>query len=239
MAKMFGRGFNVVDEEKKRRELASESRKGKLFRFFFKADEEVEIRFLTEEPVCYSEHTMKTGDNNFTQIPCIGDGCPYCSNNKPQFVASWLIVDTREFEAKVYDENNVDTGKKKMVKDRVKVLVRGMTDAGSLKRLSEKYGLIKRPYTVTKTGSGKNTKWEFDRGEEDPMTQAQIKQYRSQLPEKLREMDFYKILELQVAPEEVEETTKATKEEAREAVASKVQKLEEEPKKLVRKIVRK
>ena len=239
MAKMFGRGYGVVEEEKKRREIAAESRKGKLFRFFFKADEEVPIRFLTEEPVCYSEHTLKSADS-FTQVPCIGDGCPYCATNKPQFVASWLIVDGREFEAKVYDENNVDTGKKKKVKDRIKVLVRGMTDAGSLKRLSEKYGLVKRPYTVTKTGSGKNTKWEFDRGEEEPLTVADINKYREQLPEKLRTMDFYKILELQVTNEVADDTEPApSKEEAREAVASKVQQLEEEPKKLVRKIVRK
>ena len=239
MAKMFGRGFSVVEEEKKRREIAAESRKGKLFRFFFKKDEEVPIRFLTEEPVCYDEHTLRNGEN-FTQVPCIGDGCPYCANNKPQFVASWLIVDGREFEAKVYDENNVDTGKKKLVKDRIKVLVRGMTDAGSLKRLSEKYGLVNRPYTVTKTGSGKNTKWEFDRGEEESLTSAQITKYREQLPEKLRTMDFYKILELQVVNEPAEENTQVSKEEAREVVESRVQKLEEEPaKKLVRKVLKK
>lgn len=224
MAKLFGRGFNVVEEESKRREMAQESRKGKLYRFFFgKNVDEVEIDFLTEEPICYNEHSVKVGEN-FNQIPCIGDGCPYCKEGRPRFVGAWLIVDHSEYQAKVYDENGVDTGKKKTVKDRIKLLVRGTTDASSLKRLSEKYGLTNRPYTVTKTGTGKNTKWDFDRGEPRELSKDYIKQLREQLPEKLRNLDFYKIVELQISDDE-----QSKEEEVKETVANEVQKLEDAP----------
>lgn len=225
---LFGRGFNVIDEENQRRELMQESRKGKLYRFFFGKDvTEANISFLTEEPICYQEHSIKVGDK-FTQATCTGDGCPFCKEGKSRFVASWLIVDHSEYEAKVYDDNNVDTGKKKKVKDRIKVLVRGMTDAASLKRLSEKYGLVARPYAVTKTGTGKNTKWDFDRGEPRELTTKQIKEWREQLPENLRNLDFYKILEMQISPDG-EDDEETTKEDAKEVANQGVQRLEEKP----------
>ena len=225
MAKLFGRGFSVMDERIKEKEMMQESRKGKLYRFFFgKNDNEAEISFLTEEPICFQEHNIKSGET-YMSVTCVGEGCPYCKESKARDVFAWLVVDHRSYEAKVYDENNVDTGKKKTVKDRIKLLVRGMTDAASLKRLSEKYGLTDRPYTVTKTGTGKNTKWDFDRGEPREMTSKRISEYREQLPEKLRSLDFYKIVEMQISPESSEETV--SKEEAREEASKGVQRVEE------------
>jgi hypothetical protein len=226
MAVKFGRGFGKVEEEQKRREIAQESRKGKLFRFFFKKEEEVPIRFLTEVPVTYHEHSIKSGDR-FDQIPCTDDAdCPYCgSGNRPAFVASWLVVDRREFEAKVFDENGQDTGKKKMVRDRLKVLVRGMTDAASLKRLSEKYGLMDRPYTVTKTGTGKNTKWDFDRGEPEAVSAKQLAEWKSQLDKKYDGKDFYEILEMQLVSDG---GSVVSQEEVKKAASAGVQRLEDE-----------
>lgn len=226
MAKLFGRGFGVMEERIKEKEMLQESRKGKLYRFFFgKNVSEAEISFLTEEPICFQEHNIKNGEQ-YLQVTCIGNGCPYCKEGKPRDVFAWLIVDHSSFEAKVYDENGVDTGKKKTVKDRIKLLVRGMTDAASLKRLSEKYRLTDRPYTVTKSGSGKNTKWDFDRGEARELTKKMIDEYREQLPEKIRNMDFYKIVETQISPSEEEPSA----EEAKETASKGVQRLEEESK---------
>ena len=55
------RGFKAVKEEERRRELAREQRRGKLWRVFFPKDAgddyEIPIRFLTDEPICYYEHT--------------------------------------------------------------------------------------------------------------------------------------------------------------------------------------
>src|SRR3712207_9004525 len=57
---------------------------------------EIPIRFLTDEPICFYEHTKRV-NGKITNIPCIGDGCPECeSGDKPRFVGAFLVLDRSE-----------------------------------------------------------------------------------------------------------------------------------------------
>src|SRR3712207_8915743 len=85
---------------------------------------EIPIRFLTDEPICFYEHTKRV-NGKITNIPCIGDGCPECeSGDKPRFVGAFLVLDRTELEYEERDKNGNKTGKKVKGKDRVKLLVR-------------------------------------------------------------------------------------------------------------------
>lgn len=232
---LFKRGFKSVRDEQERREKAKEMRKGRLWRFLISKDdpEDVPLRFLTEEPLCYYEHTIKEG-GKFLNIPCIGDGCPHCEDKKPSYVAAWLVVDGREIEVDEKDSNGNKTGKKKIIKDRIKLLVRGITVAGQLDRLSRKFGLLDKMWYVTRTGSGTDTVWNFDRGDTDELTDKQLKALFAQLPEDLRDLDPMEIVERQIQMEmdlaggnveEEEEESEEEKEKLAKKVKSKVQRL--------------
>ena len=210
---LYKKGFKAVAEENERREKAKEAKKGKLFRFFLKKDDEdIPIRFLTEEPICFWEHTIKEG-SNYSTYPCTGDDCEHCANeDKPRYVSAWLVVDRREFTYKDKD------GKEQTGKDRIKLLVRGMKDAAILERLSKKYGLTNREYTVTRTGEGTATTWNFDRGDNDELSKKQLDALLSQLPEKLKGLSLEDVIIYQIVPDEDEEGTTPDTAEATEEV---------------------
>lgn len=215
MANPFkGRGFSAYREEAARREKIRESKMGKLFRFFIgdKDEEDIEIRFLTDEPILFYEHSVQDG-GRWVNVLCTGDSkCPYCDDgNRPQYKGAFLIVDTREFETDERDKNGEKTGNKVTVKDRVKLLVRGTKDIAKLDRLNNKYGLLDVPYYVTKVGSGNQTSYEFDHGSKDPLSNKQIQKYLSQLPEKYRNMEPIDIVEANLFGDEEEEKKSSKK----------------------------
>jgi hypothetical protein len=236
---LFKRGFNAVKEEEERREKVKELKKGRLFKFYLKdGDEDVPILFLTEEPINYWEHTWDKGKVN---VPCSGDDCEYCKDEerygKARFVSAWLVVDRREFE---YTDQQQ---KKVKGKDRIKLMVRGMTNAAVLEKQSTKYGLTKYSWTVTRTGKDTSTTWLFDRGEPVSLTKKQLEVIYSQLPEGLKGLDPYEIVEKQITGAmELEETNNSVGEEiskeAEEQVLEGVQDIEEdeEPKKITKKV---
>lgn len=194
----FKRGFKAVKEEEQRREQMKELMQGKLWRVFFPkdADEDYEIpvRFLTDEPICYSEHSLKV-NGKFVNAYCEGDGCPHCADgNKPRFVGAFLVIDRTEYSYKNKEGKQVEG------KDRVKLLVRGTQDLAVLDRLNTKYGLTGRDWTIYKTGKDTSTKWNFERGDKDVMTEEEI---QAILPESLRGKDFYDILENEILGNEV------------------------------------
>lgn len=200
------RGFKAVKQEAERREEEKKNRVGKLWRVFFPKDAddefEIPIRFLTDEPICFYEHT-KFINGKVSNHTCTGDGCPHCADgDKPRFVGAFLVIDRTEFEYDERDSNGNKTGKKVQGKDRLKLIVRGQTDLASLDRLNSKYGLLDRDWAVYKTGSGTATKWNFDRGEVEEWTDEEIQNI---LPEKYRGKDFYDILEEQITGESTDE----------------------------------
>ena len=199
------RGFKAVKEEEKRREQLKEQRQGKLWRVFFpkdaKEDFEIPVRFLTDEPVCFYEHTKYT-NGKVLNIPCKGDGCPECKEgDKPRFVGAFLVIDRTEFEYDERDDKGNKTGKKVKGKDRLKLIVRGQQDLAVLDRLNTKYGLLDRDWNVFKTGKDTSTKWNFERGDLDEWTEEEI---QNLIPEKYRGMDFYEIVEQQITGEELD-----------------------------------
>lgn len=199
------RGFDAHVEEEKRREKAREAKRGKLFRFFLKdGDEDVPVRFLTEEPILFYEHDFNQGKEHYT---CTGEGeCEHCADgHRATYRGAWLIVDGRTFEMDEWDAKGNKTGKKKKVKDRIKLFVRGSTDIAKLASQSKKYGLTSRPWFATKTGKDQSTSYVLDRSDaKDPLTKAQIKKLLEQLPEKYRDLydgkedSLYSIVEAQL-----------------------------------------
>jgi hypothetical protein len=221
------RGFKAVKEEEKRREEQKKASQGKLWRIFFPkdADEDFEIpvRFLTEEPVCFYEHSLKV-NGKFINATCTGDGCKHCDDgDKPRFVGAFLVIDRTEFEYDERDAKGNKTGKKAKGKDRLKLLVRGSQDLAQLDKLNSKHGLLDRDWNVYKTGKDTSTKWNFDRGDIDEWDEDEIQDL---LPEKYRGKDFYEIVEEQITgvPEEDSEDD----EDEDDGVQSGVQNIDED-----------
>lgn len=200
----FKSGFQAFDEEAERRKKLYDSMKGKLWRFFLKdGEKDAPIRFLTEEPICFFEHMVKDGAKWINQT-CTGDDCPICAGGeKPQWVGAWLVVDGREYEQKVRKDGK-ETGETKMVKDRIKLLVRGMKDVAKLQSKSQKFGLTSREWFVTRTGTGNTTSWDFERADEAvKLSPKEIDALLQQLPAELRNMKFEDIVMLNVDPDAV------------------------------------
>ena len=175
------RGFNEAKKEQKRIEERRAKAGNSLWRFFLKDEEEdVPLRFLTEEPITFYEHSIQN-NGKWENVTCIGDGCPHCeSGSKSSYKGAWLVVDGREFE---YTDKN---GKKQTGQDQIRLYVRGSTDIGKLDRLSRKWGLTSRPWFANKTGSGTSTSYELDRGDEEELTEKELEIILAKLPEKYR-----------------------------------------------------
>lgn len=214
------RGFDAHKKEDDRRKKEKEDRSGKLWRFFLKDDDEddVPIRFLTEEPILFYEHTIQLPGGKWGNETCVGDGCEICEGgSKPTYKGAWLVVDGREFEIDEKKDGK-PTGKKKIIKDQIRLYVRGSTDIAKLDRLSRKFGLTSRPWFATKTGKDTSTSYELDRGEEDELSVKQITNLLAIAPEKYRnhyngdEEELYQIVEANIF-DDVELGESATEDE--------------------------
>jgi hypothetical protein len=182
------RGFSAHKKEQERREKEKESRTGKLWRFFMKdGEEDIPLRFLTEEPILFYEHTGKGADGKYFNETCDGEDCSHCaSGDKPTYRGAWLVVDGREVEIDEKKDGK-PTGKKKVLTDQVRLYVRGSTDIAKLDRLSRKWGLTTRPWFATKTGQNTSTSYELDRGEPSELSEKEIKNLLSKIPETMRD----------------------------------------------------
>lgn len=184
---LFKKGYNAVREEKQRQDENREKMGKQLWKFFLSKDgEEATVRFLTEEPINFYEHTIKSvrnGKERYDSVICTHDlgECSLCdSGDKPSFKGAFLIYDKRPYE---YTDKN---GKKQTGKGQLRLYVQGARVLSQLDRLSERYGLTNRDYIITRSGSGTSTTYMFDRGDDvSKLTEAEI---TNMLPEKLREM---------------------------------------------------
>jgi hypothetical protein len=198
------RGFDAHKEEAERRKKEAESRQGKLWRYFLKdGEEDVPLRFLTEEPILFYEHNIKTPDGKYATITCTGDDCEECEKGKPSYKGAWLVVDGRSVTVDEKKDGK-PTGKKKELTDQVRLYVRGSTDIAKLDRLSRKFGLTSRPWFATKTGSGTSTSYELDRGEPAELSTKQIENLLAKVPEEMKnhydgtEESLYDIVEFNI-----------------------------------------
>lgn len=222
---MFSRGYEVAREEEKRQAENRERAGKRLYNFFLKGDkEEATVLFLTEEPINFYAHNVKTfreGKERFDTFACVGDGCTLCEDNKPQFKACWLIYDTRPYEGK--DQN----GKSVTREGTLRLYIVGTRIFGQLDRMHDRYGLTKYLYNIIRLGTGQtNTSYAIERG--DPVRKLTPDRIKNLLPDKLRDMydgtmdSLYKIVEEQIqmmAPDykgDGDESETASKEDAAE-----------------------
>jgi len=186
VANLFKRGYAAVREEKQRQDENREKAGKQLYRFFLSKDgDEAQLRFLTEEPINFDEHTLKVikgGKERFESAICTANlgNCTYCDDgDKPSFRGAFLVYDKRPYE---YTDKD---GKKKSSKGSIRLYVQGARVLSQLDRLSERYGLTTRDYIVTRSGNGQQTSYMFDRTDEvSKLTPEEIK---NMLPEKLRD----------------------------------------------------
>lgn len=202
---LFQRGYSVAREEKKRQDEAREQSGKRLFNLFLKDDgDEAQVRFLTEEPINFYAHTIKSsrnGSDRFDTFVCTqDDDCPYCAEgDRPSYKGAYLVFDRRTVEIK-----DKQTGKKKKIHGQLRLYIQGMRVIGQLDRLSNRYGLTKCDYTIARVGKGQNTTYTFDR-EADENEKLTKKEIENLLPEKLRDMydgtmeSLYNIVEEQIA----------------------------------------
>lgn len=184
---LFKKGYTAVREEKKRQDENRAKMGKQLWRFFLSGDgDEATVRFLTEEPINFYEHTVKSmrnGKEHYENVICTKDigGCPLCDGgDRPSFKGAFLIYDKRPYE--YTDKDN----KKKKGQGQVRLYIQGARVLSQLDRLSERYGLTNRDYIISRTGSGTSTTYMFDRTDDiGKLTEAEI---TNMLPEKLREM---------------------------------------------------
>ena len=172
---LFNRGYEKANKEIDKIEQERKKREGRLWRLFLKRDgDEVDIRFLTEEPISFYEHTVKKG-NKFENIICTGEDCPLCEDDNPSFKGAYLVWDYTEY---------TDRNKKKH-KGQLRLYVGGSRIVTQLERLSEKYGLTNRDWTVIRNGDGTATTYTFDRGDEYKLTRKEIE---NMLPDNYKEI---------------------------------------------------
>lgn len=197
----FKRGYSAVNDEVKRQEENREKMGKTLWRFFLAKDkDEADVRFLTEEPITFYEHTVQNtvnGKTRYDNVICIGEDCPLCENgDRPSFKGAFLMYDKRPYE---YTDKD---GKKQTGKGQLRLYVAGTKVLSQLERLSERYGLTDRDYTITRAGSGTSTTYMFDRSDNvNKLTEAEIK---NMLTDKLKEKyngtsdSLYSIVEEQI-----------------------------------------
>ena len=183
---MFKKGYTAVREEKQRQDENREKAGKNLWRFFLQSDgDEADVRFLTEEPVTFYEHTVKTmrnGKEAYDTVVCSGDdSCSLCaSGDKPTFKGAFLIWDKRPYEA-----TDAKSGKKKTVEGSLRLYVQGARVLSQLDRISSKYGLTNRTITIVRLGKGTSTTYTIENVDEEvKLSQSEIK---NMLPDKLRE----------------------------------------------------
>lgn len=182
---MFKKGYSAVREEKQRQDENREKAGKNLWRFFLTGDgDEADVRFLTEEPVTFQEHTvkgMRGGKEVYDTHVCVGDGCSLCaSGDKPTFKGAYLIWDMRPYE---YTDKD---GKKKEGKGQLRLYVQGARVLSQLDRLSSRYGLTDRVITIVRLGKGTSTTYTIEKG--DKVGKLSTAEIKNMLPEKLREM---------------------------------------------------
>ena len=185
---LFKKGFEASRAEKARQDEARENNGKKLWRFFLPAPEkgksssEADLRFLTEEPVNFYEHTIKgmsKGKETYDNYTCTGEDCPFCNDgDRPTYKGAFLVVDRRKFK---YTDKS---GNEKTGKDQVRLFVQGMRVVSQLDRVSEKYGLSNREVTLVRLGSGTETTYTVEKGDKEELTSKEVEQL---LPDRLRE----------------------------------------------------
>lgn len=147
MTSWFNEGYEAVEQRSK--ELEEQQNRSFIPNFILKEDEEAKIIFLTDKPINFYEHYVKSLNRYFT---CSQKDCPLCdTGNKPSYRGAYLILDTR------YEEWTDRENKKQSRQNTVKVMKQGIKALKVIKKHEEKRGLKKFAWEIERTGSGTDT----------------------------------------------------------------------------------
>lgn len=161
---LFNTGYDGLEEAQERQKRMG----SRIYNFILK-EGETDVHFLTESPVTFDAHSVrkvKNGKEFFETVVCTGKGCKHCEDTNPTFKGAYLVYDYGTYVNK--DKKEVENG--------IRLYVQGVTVLAQLKRLSEKYGLTNREYTIIRTGKEKSTSYSFDRGEKSEITEEEIRE---------------------------------------------------------------
>lgn len=160
-----------------RKEAASNSVRD----FFMKEDETAIIQFLQDEPYCYDAHQVKDRKGRWETVPCglnNSKHCVLCSDGVKQvWRAAFKLLDYR---------GSWDSEKKKFRHDKPveKIWKVGTTVANQLKQLTDKKGkdLTELVFEVTKSGSGKDSSYNFEVAFDDDDRRIKPMEWEEQTP---------------------------------------------------------
>lgn len=153
-----------------RRQTEMEERKSELENqcreFWLKPGESAVIQFLQDEPYCFDAHQVKDKRGNWQVVPCqlnTARHCTLCSQGvKQTWRAAFKLLDYR---------GNWDKDKKCFKNDEPheKIWKVGTVIANALKQYVDKKGkdLSELVLEVTRSGSGKDSTYNFERAEGD------------------------------------------------------------------------
>jgi len=192
--KFFNVGYDGIDDEleqqKERKKKYQEGGGYGLRDFWMKIDEEdVLVRYLTEEPVVIDRHSFYV-NGNWERPTCLGDeDCPYCKCpeeivNKKRREGAHLLVDHREWETK---EGNI-------YKDELKVGVWAASHiAGFRKDAKEtEEGKLMREWKMTRTGTGPQTVYRLFPKKTEPVSEELKEAFKKVLSKFIPEWKQFK-----------------------------------------------
>lgn len=164
-------------EVAERREAAENSVRD----FWLKPDESAIIQFLQDEPYCFDAHQVKDKKGNWQIVPCQLNNsrhCVLCNEGvKQTWRAAFKIIDYR---------GSWDKDKKKFLYDKPveKIWKVGSTIAQQLKQIVDKKGkeLTEMVFEVTRSGSGKDSSYNFEQAFDDDDRKMKPKDWEEQTP---------------------------------------------------------
>lgn len=149
--------------------------------FWLKPDESAIIQFLQDEPYCFDAHQVKDKKGNWQIVPCQLNNsrhCVLCNEGvKQTWRAAFKIIDYR---------GSWDKDKKKFTYDKPieKIWKVGSTIAQQLKQIVDKKGkeLTEMVFEVTRSGSGKDSSYNFEQAFDDDDRKMKPKDWEEQTP---------------------------------------------------------
>lgn len=149
--------------------------------FWLKDKESAIIQFLQDEPYCFDAHQVKDKRGNWSIVPCqlnTGKHCVLCTEGvKQTWRAAFKIIDYR-------GSWNKDKGKFTYDKPIEKLWKVGSVIAQQLKQIVDKKGkeLTEMVFEVTRSGSGKDTSYNFEQALDDDDRKLKPKSWEELTP---------------------------------------------------------
>lgn len=181
-------GFKTFEREEERKEQERSLGRNNIYGMFLReGEEDIPMRFLTDEPILGYFHSVpRGGGKGLDDVPCTGTGCPECAlgENKRSYKGMWLVVDERPWERKLRKDGK-ETGEVEEVPHSVRILTRGSKDISVYNKKHEKFPLNEYTWEISRIGRDSSTSYSIERGEKEPLTPEETMEYLELLPKGL------------------------------------------------------